>query len=414
MAENGDKEYEEQIESDLPSVKIMTIHKSKGLEFPIVICPDFPKEKHMAQLSPCYDFKYDGKSYFVSNAFNDGEGGLIKRKFDSTQKEENTRLEYVAVTRAKHSFYGIVKQNEQAYFNGFIQDLTSELEQFDVKDQNCHYVPNTEPTSNNRSELDHSKIDKKTAFLVSSYSDLSLSEHRHYEIGIIQEEGYNQFIFNQLKKGADAGNLIHEMFEIHDFDNGDISKTLEVINAKYPSYLINNENLNFFEEFVENVLEAKIPDMDGFTLSQLRNDKRICEMAFHWKADGFKKKDVEELLKDDEVRVKYDFDNKTGYIKGFIDFIFEHNGKYYILDWKSNHIGSSLDDYTQDKMNVAMKSSNYHLQHYIYKQAFMAYLKSIYKEDKSVDEIKNMWGGVVYSFVRGCRKGEANGMFVHS
>jgi hypothetical protein len=63
-------------------------------------------------------------------------------------------------------------------------------------------------------------------------------------------------------------------------------------------------------------------------------------------------------------------------------------------------------------MNVAMKSSNYHLQHYIYKKAFMAYLESIYPS-KSLEEVKNMWGGVIYSFVRGCRKGEESGMFVH-
>ena len=42
----------------------------------------------------------------------------------------------------------------------------------------------------------------------------------------------------------------------------------------------------------------------------------------------------------------------------------------------------------------------------------MAYLKSIYPK-KPQEEIENMWGGVIYSFVRGCRKGEESGMFVH-
>ena len=236
---------------------------------------------------------------------------------------------------------------------------------------------------------------------------------KHYEVGIIEEEGYDKFIFNQLKKGADVGNLIHDLFEKYNFDSGDLKETLELAKRKFPLYLINDGNIHFFEKLIKNVLESKIIGLGDFTLSKLKNHQRICEMAFHWKANGFNKKEVEELLKDDEVRVKYDFDTKTGYIKGFIDFIFEHEGKYYILDWKSNHIGSTLDDYTQDKMNVAMKCSNYHLQHYIYKQAFMAYLASIYPENSN-EEIQEKWGGVIYSFVRGCREGEEHGMFVYN
>jgi hypothetical protein len=56
---------------------------------------------------------------------------------------------------------------------------------------------------------------------------------------------------------------------------------------------------------MKNVLEAKIPGIDDFTLSDLTNDSKICEMACHWKT-SMKKEEIEQLLKDDEVKMKYD------------------------------------------------------------------------------------------------------------
>ena len=400
------EDYEEQVESDLPSVKIMTIHKSKGLEFDIVICPDLPFEKKMSSKHSTFDFKLNSEGYFIANYLAKQEGGVIKKAYNQTQVEENRRLEYVVLTRAKQDFYGFVKESKAEQFQEFVNsELKKELTSYNPLTDK--YEPESQKKTIKRPTLEHHKIDKKVAFGVSSFSNLSVAQHHYYETQLIDEIGYDQFIFNQLKKGADAGNLIHELFELHNFDSSNTQESISIVKNKYPSYLINDENIPFFEDFMQHVLKANIPGMDEFTLSSLNNSKRICEMAFHWKVESFKKSEIETLLKDDEVKVKYDFD---GYIKGFIDFIFEHRGKYYILDWKSNHIGSSVEDYTQEKMNVAMKGSNYHLQHYIYKKAFLAYLQSI-NPNKSSQEINDMWGGIIYCFVRGCRENKELGMF---
>jgi len=60
------------------------------------------------------------------------------------------------------------------------------------------------------------------------------------------------------------------------------------------------------------------------------------------------------------------FDLEDGFIKGFIDMIFRFNGSYYIVDWKTNFLGSSLNDYGQENLENAMISNNYKIQMSLY------------------------------------------------
>ena len=63
---------------------------------------------------------------------------------------------------------------------------------------------------------------------------------------------------------------------------------------------------------------------------------------------------------------KLEFSHVKGLLKGFIDLIFCHQGKYYILDYKSNYLGSNAADYEHDMLEQAMSSHQYHLQYLIY------------------------------------------------
>lgn len=83
--------------------------------------------------------------------------------------------------------------------------------------------------------------------------------------------------------------------------------------------------------------------------------------------------------------------DRKGIMTGFIDLIFRHNGKYYIVDWKTN----SLDAYTTEAVNAVMMEANYHLQYQIYTLAVLEWLR-ISKEDFSDEQ----FGGVFYLFVR--------------
>lgn len=397
--------YEERIETDDPAVKILTVHKSKGLEFNFVISTDMPYNATSSHEWTTFNIATETGEQIITQYFAKDDVNSCLEHIKAISAEEQHRLEYVAITRAKHSFYGIVPKNKMEAITAFVPEDKDEIEARSIKEFDAGYGEVTEYEQHTVLMTD--QIDKSLAYRVSSFSDISAADHPYVMREGKELKGYDQFIFNDLKKGADAGNLIHELFEFHDFDTGDIEASVQRTAAKYPDYLINKENISQFETFMGHVLNSKVPGLNNFKLAQLKNHQKVCELAFHWKVEDFNKEEVEELLKDDEVKMKYSL---KGYLKGFIDFIFEHEGKYYILDWKSNHIGYDKTDYNHEDMDTAMKANGYHLQHYIYKQAFMTYLGSLYPE-KSEDELNHLWGGVVYVFVRGCREGEEYGVF---
>jgi exodeoxyribonuclease V beta subunit len=79
--------------------------------------------------------------------------------------------------------------------------------------------------------------------------------------------------------------------------------------------------------------------------------------------------------------------------------VFEHDGRFYVLDWKSNHLGFSPEDYAPERLETAMQGHGYHLQHLLYSVALHRHLAATlpgYDFDAH-------FGGVLYLFVRGVR-----------
>jgi len=104
-----------------------------------------------------------------------------------------------------------------------------------------------------------------------------------------------------------------------------------------------------------------------------------------------------------------DFREVKGMLMGFIDMVFEHDGRYYLLDWKSNHLGNSIEEYRQDSLKRAMEENLYALQYLLYTVALNRYL-SMRVRDYSY---ASHFGGVFYLFLRGVssRKGDRSGIF---
>jgi exodeoxyribonuclease V beta subunit len=84
-------------------------------------------------------------------------------------------------------------------------------------------------------------------------------------------------------------------------------------------------------------------------------------------------------------------------LKGFIDLVFEHQGRYYILDWKSNHLGDEAAAYTPDALQQAMLEHRYDLQYQIYALALHRFLQSRIAGYRYEEH----FGGVYYLFLRG-------------
>ncbi|MEN1494489.1 hypothetical protein AAIH17_35240, partial [Pseudomonas aeruginosa] len=61
-----------------------------------------------------------------------------------------------------------------------------------------------------------------------------------------------------------------------------------------------------------------------------------------------------------------EFMQVRGMLKGFIDLVFRHEGRYYLLDYKSNWLGEDSSAYTQQAMAAAMQAHRYDLQYQLY------------------------------------------------
>jgi exodeoxyribonuclease V beta subunit len=90
----------------------------------------------------------------------------------------------------------------------------------------------------------------------------------------------------------------------------------------------------------------------------------------------------------------------NGHLRGFMDLVFEHEGRYYVLDWKSNHLGDTPSHYASDALGRAMVQHSYHLQHVLYALALRRHLRRSLPDDAAVDA---SWGGALVLFVRGVR-----------
>nr|WP_284509636.1 PD-(D/E)XK nuclease family protein [Salinivibrio costicola] len=103
------------------------------------------------------------------------------------------------------------------------------------------------------------------------------------------------------------------------------------------------------------------------------------------------------------------FDTARGMLKGFIDLTFRADGKYYVLDWKSNHLGDSVADYHPEALKEAMIAHRYDFQYQIYTLALHRFLRQRipdYDYDTHV-------GGVFYFFLRGASDSGETGVFAH-
>jgi len=139
----------------------------------------------------------------------------------------------------------------------------------------------------------------------------------------------------------------------------------------------------------------------GFSLSKIHPNSMLVEMEFHLAVESMQLPAFGNALSMMGIDINLSNLSKyaeKGAIKGFIDLTFEFEGKYYVLDYKSNYLGDSPTDYNQSNMHLAMSDHNYYLQSLIYVLALHRHL-SLCLQDYDFDR---HIGGALYMFLRGC------------
>jgi exodeoxyribonuclease V beta subunit len=97
------------------------------------------------------------------------------------------------------------------------------------------------------------------------------------------------------------------------------------------------------------------------------------------------------------------FDAVEGVLKGYIDLVFEHDGRFYLADYKSNWLGPGPADYTPPALNAAMAEHRYDLQYLVYTVALHRYLRLRVADY----DYARHFGGAYYLFLRGMGPGGA-------
>jgi exodeoxyribonuclease V beta subunit len=138
----------------------------------------------------------------------------------------------------------------------------------------------------------------------------------------------------------------------------------------------------------------------GLALQTLRPAQRLSEWAFHLRAPGLRAAALEAWLRREGIATTpLDFGLLQGYLQGFVDLVFEHGGRYHLIDWKSNHLGSRLADYNATQLARSMHEHAYGLQGMLYALALHRHLRASlpgYRHELH-------FGQVMFLFVRGLR-----------
>ncbi|MDY0132144.1 MAG: exodeoxyribonuclease V subunit beta [Desulforegulaceae bacterium] len=426
------KEYQLRMESDKKKLKIMTVHKSKGLEFPIVFCGFLPKNVRVKNEFGILYHDEETKELILD--FNSGidekPGYLLKEESIA----EDLRVFYVAVTRAKYKTYIFLDEDKKKtdtyatrLFKNEDGNLFSAIENisktskgsinFKIYDSSeslktYDYLPFKENLEFKNCVF---KKELKKSFQISSFSLVSLNKEKDderfdsfsdekFEIPVENQDEFNIFNF---PKGAFSGIFFHSIFEDLNFCALD-DEIEELVKLKLEKFGFDNQWLSCVCEMVRNVLNKELKK--GLFLKNINKNQKITELEFYY---PLKEKEINFFLRnlcllDLNEEFKKRLENITaneskGFMKGFIDLVFEHDSKFYILDWKSNHLGFLYKDYKNENLFKEICNSLYFLQYYIYSYALDKYLK--YRLGKNYSFEKN-FGGVYYLFLRGIDSSE--------
>jgi len=409
--EDGD-EFEQRIENDEDAVKIVTIHKSKGLEYNIVMAPflDIKSEIHDIE---SFREETSGDYLFANSPIltDDQKNEIIKQL-----EQEIRRLIYVAITRSKYKCY--INSNVQTkstslkYFEDAIKKSKPKCIEFVEEnpeiDPDYRYNASVTPIPIEYKKAQHFTLEQKNWHKI-SYTFLNV-EHAHLPKNSDGKstDPYDDFIFKKLKKGAYTGNLLHYIFEFVNFSDDSQWKKI-IASALKRLSPGNQENYAIsLLEMLKHVTQIQLNcDDASFRLTDLNPEKRVNEFEFDFSLQPFF---VDQIQQFSTTEVPLQVKSKgqlEGMMNGKVDMFFEKDGKYYILDWKSNYLGDDLSDYSTESVWSAMGENNYHLQYYIYTVALCKYLSM---RLPNFDYEKD-FGGVIYLFVRGIRESGNTGLF---
>ncbi len=441
--DTGNVEHEMRLESDEDAVKIMTIHKSKGLEFPLVYVPfAFTPIKDYSRFSrplTCY-LEEGGLGLLLSASDLKNWSGRLRLQ----ERAENMRLFYVALTRAVDKcilYGGIINGIERSVLADiFDQDFSRLVTLADSpyislicewEDTQTRYISQAGrvdlalPEFSGRIERDWG---------VMSYS--SLVQHEFVNDDVRRDASFvdetadvipESIVDNlaPLPSSNTVGSAIHELIEQGDFSTFAQGQEHGVIFTCLQKYGVFRGNTTLKDVGSELTavarllallakLELRGESATSFNLEMIKPGKQVAELSFYFPVrrkisterlyDFFHQRGLRNYRKHAEFSellagLNLTLKNKgfrEGFLYGLIDLVFEHEGKFYFADWKTNNL-ARYGGYNGQAVLSSMGESGYLLQFYIYTVALNLFLRSRIPDFS----YSRHFGGGYYLYLRG-------------
>ncbi|KEY85655.1 exodeoxyribonuclease V subunit beta [Pseudomonas capeferrum] len=439
---------EEQIlrlESDEQLVKVVTIHKSKGLEYPLVYLPFI-----------CTSKPVDGTR--LPLAWHDSQGNAhltltpdqeqIARA-DYERLAEDLRLLYVALTRAQHACWlGVadLKRGNQKHSQlhrsalgyllggglalpsseqlaGWLQALASACPYIacpplPLADDQGYRMPHAE-----RELLPARKPRRAAAenWWIASYSALRVGEQTlgadsSQAQQLLDDEVVDAQVLRELPaeggdihrfpRGPNPGTFLHGLLEWAGREGfAEVSGNLELIERTVGQRCNRRDWTGWIATltpWLHQLLNEPMPVLGqevSLTLAQLRHYQ--IEMEFWFASHQVDAEQLDRLVArhthPGHARPAAQPTLLNGMFKGFIDLAFELDGRYYVADYKSNWLGPDVQAYDSLAMEKAILEHRYDLQYVLYLLALHRQLRARlpdYDYDRHV-------GGALFIFLRG-------------
>ena len=460
------------LESDAHAVKILTIHKSKGLEYPVVFCP-FAWGSSRITREP-FSFHDETRNRELTLDLGSADRSAHKPWAERELLAENCRLLYVALTRARHRCYFVwgrinkTGSSAPAYLfhgdkahirEGWEENLVGELEKRvealadrDMQDDLARIAANSGgtirlqelpttpgiPLLPRPDTLETSACRKFQGYIdpswkVASYSLLVSAPAALLELPdrdaltapaptpeppahfstLPRQDGISarvseRTIFN-FPGGARAGILIHDIFEKFDFTEQNPAVIRRLVAEKLQIHGFDRQWEETLTGMLQNVAACPLSEpaaskagrTPSLTLSQISTSARLNELEFYFPLQMLSRERLKDLFGRDELKEtgleRLNFSPVRGFMHGFIDLVFQYEGRFYLVDWKSNILGPGIADYVPAALRKAMEAHFYVLQSRLYAVAFHHYL-TLRLPDY---QYETHFGGIYYLFIRG-------------
>ena len=458
--EFGDERTQLRLESDEHLVKIVTIHRSKGLEFPVVFCPFawYRRQRIKGKTAQYHELEGDFAEILDLNPSDEAHG----REWIEDQADE-LRLQYVALTRAKYRCvvtWARANDSEHAplawlihgrgqpaedtlegHLNANVRHVRSldseawlsEVQQFanaqpdaistsvlrgatavPVGLYETLELPGLEPLAARSLRRPLQRIRQRTSFSAltsdmgaavtsAEHEDVDQPDHDQDDAAIENEGGTpnveteDRLDVFTFPSGFRPGNCLHEILERNVEPDADLDEICQDVLSKYR---IDSKWVPAARTMVENTLNAPLESpADGSVFRLGEVERPIAEMEFHLPLNGMDRASLARCFAAHGYRhgIPDSPSGIDGFLHGFIDVVARHGERWYVMDYKSNWLGDNIHAYSGQALLDAMGAHGYAAQYLFYLTALHRFLRLRLPDYDYERHI----GGVFYLFVRG-------------